>query len=397
MSPSLALTCARVAAVLLCTGAMAASSALQAQQVRFNVDGPLYHHVVNDRRGYEDVLVPAVVVSNARADALVIEGITVEALDGARVLCTIHLDPRAERAATAELSEMRAMGLGTLVEKGLAPGVLGAGTRLATGDSLLPGAVAIGAPTYLTVGGSPTSVRARVDLRGADGASFTVWSPPLTLVAPPAAHLAFPLRGTWYVASLPGASSHHRFNPQTEFAIDMWKLDSAGSIFTRDASAPGDFHGFGLPVGAADAGEVVAAENTATQDWSARRQREGETREAFARRMTRLHMEGMASDPYKALLGNYVVVRHANGLHTMYAHLKQGSVVVRPGQRVARGEHLGDVGDTGDSPLAHLHFQLTDGPDPLRARTIPFVFDDVRLDALDAGAFARPAPRSPSR
>jgi len=49
------------------------------------------------------------------------------------------------------------------------------------------------------------------------------------------------------------------------------------------------------------------------------------------------------------------------------------------------------VGDTGDSPLVHLHFQISDGPDPLAARSVPFRFTDIESDNNDLGTYVTPA------
>ena len=54
--------------------------------------------------------------------------------------------------------------------------------------------------------------------------------------------------------------------------------------------------------------------------------------------------------------GNFVRVRHDDGTEGVYLHLKQGSVSVRPGQRVAVGSALGLSGNTGNSSGPHLHF-----------------------------------------
>ncbi|HZE28538.1 MAG TPA: peptidoglycan DD-metalloendopeptidase family protein [Gaiellaceae bacterium] len=54
--------------------------------------------------------------------------------------------------------------------------------------------------------------------------------------------------------------------------------------------------------------------------------------------------------------GNLVVVAHAGGVRTMYAHL--ASIAVRVGQRVGAGDRLGTVGATGDATGPHLHFEV---------------------------------------
>jgi lysozyme family protein len=54
--------------------------------------------------------------------------------------------------------------------------------------------------------------------------------------------------------------------------------------------------------------------------------------------------------------GNLVVVAHADGVRTMYAHLS--SIAVRLGQHVVTGDRLGTVGATGDATGPHLHFEV---------------------------------------
>ncbi len=54
--------------------------------------------------------------------------------------------------------------------------------------------------------------------------------------------------------------------------------------------------------------------------------------------------------------GNMVVVRHHNGLETLYGHLSR--VLVEPGQMVKAGETVGLGGNTGHSFGSHLHFEI---------------------------------------
>ncbi|MEG1556171.1 MAG: M23 family metallopeptidase, partial [Bacteroidales bacterium] len=54
--------------------------------------------------------------------------------------------------------------------------------------------------------------------------------------------------------------------------------------------------------------------------------------------------------------GNTVVVRHYNGLETIYAHLHQ--LNVRPGQIIQAGEIIGISGNTGNAPINMLHFEI---------------------------------------
>lgn len=58
--------------------------------------------------------------------------------------------------------------------------------------------------------------------------------------------------------------------------------------------------------------------------------------------------------------GNVVTVSHKGGYSTVYAHL--GSISVRKGQKVGRGDRLGTVGMSGVSYAPHLHYEvLKDG------------------------------------
>lgn len=53
--------------------------------------------------------------------------------------------------------------------------------------------------------------------------------------------------------------------------------------------------------------------------------------------------------------GHYVVVRHDNGLETVYGHLSK--TLVKPGQRVRAGQLIAKGGNTGRSTGPHLHFE----------------------------------------
>lgn len=56
--------------------------------------------------------------------------------------------------------------------------------------------------------------------------------------------------------------------------------------------------------------------------------------------------------------GNRVGIDHGNGWATQYCHLKQGSVVVRQGDRVTAGQPVGAVGLSGRTEYPHLHFEV---------------------------------------
>jgi hypothetical protein len=66
--------------------------------------------------------------------------------------------------------------------------------------------------------------------------------------------------------------------------------------------------------------------------------------------------------------GNYVYIDHPDGKTTIYAHMKQWTVAVAPGQSVSCGQYLGLVGSSGYSTGPHIHFQVDEpgfsGSDP---------------------------------
>ncbi len=72
--------------------------------------------------------------------------------------------------------------------------------------------------------------------------------------------------------------------------------------------------------------------------------------------------------------GNAVVIAHPGGWETQYGHLRQGSVLVRSGDRVTRGQPLGLIGMSGKANYPHVHFEVRhDGEtvDPFTGETLP--------------------------
>jgi hypothetical protein len=97
------------------------------------------------------------------------------------------------------------------------------------------------------------------------------------------------------------------------------------------------------------------------------------------------------------LAGNFVLL-NCGAAHVLLGHLQQGSVRVRPGDRVTAGQRLGAIGNSGNSDEPHLHVhaqQATTGTRSLLdARPVPVTFYGralARNDVVRTGAVPQPA------
>lgn len=74
-----------------------------------------------------------------------------------------------------------------------------------------------------------------------------------------------------------------------------------------------------------------------------------------------------------------VMLRHAEGEVSVFAHLKFGSTRVSVGQHVTRGQVIGLIGNSGNSDRPHLHYQLQDTEIPTPESTIKVFFEHVTV------------------
>ena len=63
--------------------------------------------------------------------------------------------------------------------------------------------------------------------------------------------------------------------------------------------------------------------------------------------------------------GNGLVVDHGAGWETQYCHMLKGSVSVKKGDPVTRGQRLGDVGNSGLAQFAHVHLEVRKNGKPI--------------------------------
>ncbi|MCL4105266.1 UNVERIFIED_CONTAM: hypothetical protein GTU68_055397 [Idotea baltica] len=65
--------------------------------------------------------------------------------------------------------------------------------------------------------------------------------------------------------------------------------------------------------------------------------------------------------------GKLIKIRHEFGIETRYAHLS--NIRVKVGQRVSRGQIIGDMGNTGRSTGTHLHYEIRVNGKPMNPMT----------------------------
>jgi hypothetical protein len=86
--------------------------------------------------------------------------------------------------------------------------------------------------------------------------------------------------------------------------------------------------------------------------------------------------------------GNAVILDLARGNWAVYGHMQRGSIRVRAGQRVKRGQVIGLVGNSGNTLAPHLHFQVVNGPFSVGANGLPYVIDSYRVTAISPSTAA---------
>jgi hypothetical protein len=73
--------------------------------------------------------------------------------------------------------------------------------------------------------------------------------------------------------------------------------------------------------------------------------------------------------------GNHIVLDIGSGAYVFYAHLLKGSLLVKEGDKVRKGQVLAKLGNTGNANASHLHFHVMNGPSVLGSSGIPYVID----------------------
>ena len=89
-----------------------------------------------------------------------------------------------------------------------------------------------------------------------------------------------------------------------------------------------------------------------------------------------------------------MIIDIGDGHYVLYGHMKLGSLRVRVGDRVRRGQLIGQVGDSGNSGEPHLHIQVQNKPtfdvEDRAIRTYPILFDGATASDLCRGDSVQP-------
>jgi len=143
------------------------------------------------------------------------------------------------------------------------------------------------------------------------------------------------------------------------YAID-WVRPENGSTFRGKREDNSAYHAYGAEVIAVADGTIVAVKDGIPENVP-----------GLTSRAVPITLETIG--------GNLVVHDIGQGQYAFYAHLQPGSLRVKPGDRVQRGQVLGLLGNSGNSTEPHLHFHIGNGPAILGSEGVPFVIREYEL------------------
>jgi murein DD-endopeptidase len=218
----------------------------------------------------------------------------------------------------------------------------------------------------VTQASTPAGLRHRLFFKAERqyGGDFTLEAARISVRRDDPLVISAPLRGGGWVAGniLTNSSDHRRaiipLDGQARiaqrYAIDWIKVGDDGKAFRDDPRINTNWYGYGADILAVADGTVVEV-------------KDGAPNNVFF--VLPKEMDNM--------LGNYVSLDLGKRYFSVYAHLQPGSIKVKPGQRVRAGQVLGLLGNSGKSPVPHLHFHMVNSS-PL-GEGVPYVFDSFVL------------------
>jgi len=161
-----------------------------------------------------------------------------------------------------------------------------------------------------------------------------------------------PFEGEWYVfwGGRNVLSNYHYEYASQRYAYDLVRVED-GFSYRGDATKNESYFAFGQPILAPYDGKVVHVVNDIPDN------------------------DPVGSMNPEQPAGNVVVIDHGNGEFSFLAHLQEGSVEVKVGDRVAKGDEIGLSGNSGNSSEPHLHYQVSDRPDLFEGKSIRVQWD----------------------
>jgi len=180
------------------------------------------------------------------------------------------------------------------------------------------------------------------------------------------ATLRLPFNGEWFVfwggETVP--LNYHAAFPDQRFATDF-VIARNGRTWLTNRADNASYYCWSEPVLAPAPGTVVAAVDGIADN-----------------------LPGEVND--SSALGNHVILDLGDNEYAFLAHLQQGSVRARSGDRVAGGEQIGLCGNSGRSSEPHVHFHLQNTPTFGEGAGLPAQFTDYTADGWPV---ARGEPR----
>jgi murein DD-endopeptidase len=187
--------------------------------------------------------------------------------------------------------------------------------------------------------------------------------------------ISSPLREEdWVAANGPSNTSLHRraFIPvngrayiSQRFAIDWVQLNADGKTYQGDSEDNKNYRAYGKEIHAVADGVVTSTKDGIPQNVP--------------------NKPPVVPITLETVGGNNVIMEIGDGLYAFYAHLQPGSLRVKVGDTVHRGQVLGLLGNSGNSSEPHLHFHICNGNSELGCEGLPYAFAAYELQGKGDG------------
>ena len=363
--------------VLLLLGGMLAAPVQGAGlEIRFCPEQAVRPYPLDSLRGVQSLLLQNVAIVNGGDAPVTLRALDIELLREGAVVDRRTLDTATLAAAAKSGRGLQDQGMIETIAFQFCDGRLLQQRKLAASATLAPGEALLvmqqvfawkGVRDELRVRALSDAPEASAPLRIDAATSRTVFRWPLT-------------GGPWTIA---GASFHgtHRWGVPEEFALDIVKAGADGRTYRHGGSQNAQFHAYGADVVAAADGEVSSAITGAKERVPLLRA-PGESMQDYFGRVGAQQARNMAEGDV-GMAGESVVLDHGGGEYSVYAHLKPGSLRVKPGDKVAAGRVIGQLGSSGNSTEPHLHFQVCDRPNVLLCAALIPTFDGIEIANSD--------------